>query len=396
METDTLRKCLLAVQGPLQFIAGLIALEWYGHVKHSSCDSEFVLLIYDLSVTAEVEGPLEKTIRMLSEVRRWKSVIFISGAEMSRMMRRRYSDSVEELRLTIGEQSFDEIAIMRNYSGAGSPLVLNAYPDTTRITYGDSFGLVGNESELSPRWSWSLQSAHIQLRVFARRMLFGGPKKFTFDVAVLTLPIDFSGSYLDSIPLLIPHRDFAVAIVNKCADQLSGLISYCHSLLDQAHDPYVFLLSTLSRSGLMSAEYEIDLYVKIIRQTTPRGSTVFLKPHPRGEMDILTSVMKRIGSEYSFRVINDPRFSRFPIELWKLMIEKCQIVAVYSTCCVNLSYLYGKEVILPLSESNIRQYVYPEWIASVIKGNTLNLESLNRLKEWDGQSPLWKAVEGRL
>jgi hypothetical protein len=102
--------------------------------------------------------------------------------------------------------------------------------------------------------------------------------------------------------------------------------------------------------------------------------------------------MKRIGSEYSFQVIDDSRFSRLPIELWRLLIEECRIVAVYSTCCLNLNYFYGKEVILPLNESNIRQYVYPKRIASVVKGNAMNLESLNRLKEWDGKSPVWRAA----
>lgn len=387
-----MRKCLLAVQGPLQFIAGLIALEWYGHVKHDSSDSEVVLLIYDLSVPTEVEKSLEEAILSLAAVRRWKSIVFVSAAEMSRMMRRRYPDSIDELRSAIGEPTFEEIAIMRDYSGAGSPLILNAYPDAVKITYGDSFGLVGNESELRFRWSWSLKSGRSLLKAIVRKVLLGSPKRFSFDAAVLTLPIDWSGSYLSEIQLLVPPRGFALAILKECGACLSELNSYCQILLDGAHDPYVILLSTLSDSQLMSSEDEIDLYVSLIRQTVPRGSTVFLKPHPRGEINVLTSVMKRIGSEYSFQVIDDSRFSRLPIELWRLLIEECRIVAVYSTCCLNLNYFYGKEVILPLNESNIRQYVYPKRIASVVKGNAMNLESLNRLKEWDGKSPVWRAA----
>jgi hypothetical protein len=353
-------------------------------------------VIYDLSVPTEVEKPLGETILSLAAVRRWKSIVFVSAAEMSRMMRRRYPDSVDELRSAIGEPTFDEIAIMRDYSGAGSPLILNAYPDATRITYGDSFGLVGNESELCFHWSWSLKSANIFLRAFVRKVLLGSPKRFPFDAAVLTLPIDWLGSYLDNIPLLVPDREFAMAILKECAECISGLNSYCNRLLEGANDPYVFLLSTFSAPGAMSAKSEIDLYVKIIRQTTPRGSTVFLKPHPRGTMHILTSVLKEIGPEYCVKVLDDPRFSRVPIELWMLLIEECRIVAVYSTCCANLSYFYGKEVILPLNEGSISHYVYSEWITSVTKGNTINLESLNRLKEWDRRSVLWKAPESKL
>jgi hypothetical protein len=57
-----LRKCLLAVQGPLQFIAGLIAMEWYGQVKHGSSESEAVLLLYDFYVSEQLEKSLEEVI----------------------------------------------------------------------------------------------------------------------------------------------------------------------------------------------------------------------------------------------------------------------------------------------------------------------------------------------
>jgi hypothetical protein len=146
----------------------------------------------------------------------------------------------------------------------------------------------------------------------------------------------------------------------------------------------------------MSIENEIALYISIIRQTAPRGSTIILKPHPRSNMTILATVVNAVEAEYRVKVIDYSQFSRIPIELWISMITECTIVAIYSTCCVNLSYLYGKEVILPLNESNIKQYVYPEWIESVTKGNTMNLESMNRLKEWDRKSVLWKATKRNL
>jgi len=391
-----MRKCLLAVQGPLQFMAGLIAMEWYGQVMHESSDSEVVLLMYDFLVPLEVEKHLEEAIRSLTGIRQWKKIIFISAMEMSRIMRRKYSESVHQLRSILGEPSFDEIFLMRDYAGAGSPLILNAYPDAAKITYGDSFGLVGNESELCFHWSWSLKSVNIYLMAFVRKVLFGGPKRFDFDTAVLTIPVDWSGSYLNDIPLLVPNREFALARLKECCAQLPRLSAYCNNLLEGAHNPCLFILSTLFQSGLMSIENEIALYISIIRQTAPRGSTIILKPHPRSNMTILATVVNAVEAEYRVKVIDYSQFSRIPIELWISMITECTIVAIYSTCCVNLSYLYGKEVILPLNESNIKQYVYPEWIESVTKGNTMNLESMNRLKEWDRKSVLWKATKRNL
>jgi hypothetical protein len=367
-------------------------MEWYGQAKNGSSESEVVLLLYDFMVPAELEKPFEEAIRSLASVRRWKSVIFISGNEMSRIMRRRYSESALQIASEIGEAYFDEIFIARDFGGAGNALILNAYSDATRITYGDSFGLVGNESEFIPRLSCVLEAARVHLRALVRRVLFGSPKKFAFDAAVLTLPIDWSGSYLDNLQLLVPSKEFALNIMKECSDELAGMNAYCNILLGGAHNPYLFLLSNLSASGVMSVQNEIEMYVKIIRQITPLGATVFVKPHPRVETHILTAVMREIEPDYSIRSIDEPEFSRIPIELWTLLIDACRIVAVFSTSCLNLRYFYGNNVVLPLDEKDIARYFFPEFTESIIKGNIMNLESMDNLKEWDAKSILWKAL----
>jgi hypothetical protein len=369
-------------------------MEWYGQVKHGSSESEAVLLLYDFYVSEQLEKSLEEVIRTIAGFRPWKRVICIDSKEMSQIMRRRYSNSVIQLRSAINEGSFDEIYIARDYGSIGTPLIINTYSDSTRITYGDSLGLVGNERELSPHWSWTLQSFDMYLRVFARKVIFGSPKRFAFDAAALTLPIDWSGSYLNNLQLLVPPKAFALNILKECSDRLAGLHAYSKRLLEGAHNPYLFLLSTLSASGVMSVQNEIEMYVKIIRKTTPLGATVLVKPHPRAESHILAAVVKETELDYSIKVIDDPEFSRIPIELWSLLIDACRIVAVFSTSCLNLSYFYGKDVVLPLDMEYIGRYCFPEWAEEIIKANRMNLESMDNLREWDGKSPLWKAPEG--
>jgi hypothetical protein len=141
----------------------------------------------------------------------------------------------------------------------------------------------------------------------------------------------------------------------------------------------------------MSVQNEIEMYVKIIRKTTPLGATVLVKPHPRGEPHILAAVVKETELYYSIKVIDAPEFSRTPIELWTLLIDACRIVAVFSTSSLNLRYLYGKDVVLPLDMEYIDRYCFPEWAEEIIKGNTMNLESMDSLRKWDGKSPLWEA-----
>jgi hypothetical protein len=371
-------------------------MEWYGQVKHDSSESEVVLLLYDFLVPAELEKPLEETIRRLAGIRRWKSVVFIGGKEMSRIMRRKYSKSVHEIVSAIGEASFDEIFIARDFVGAGSALILNAYPDATRIIYGDGLGLVGYESDFFHRGIWSLTAMRSNFRAFCRRAVLGGPKRFKFDAAVLTIPIDWSGSYLWEMPLLVPDRVYSISVLKECIDRLPDLQSYCTGLVEESHDPHLFLLSTLSGAGLMSVKNEIDLYVEIVRQAAPTGSTIFLKTHPRCQEHILASVLKELEPEYRVKVIDDPQFSRIPIELWVPLVTKCRIVTVLSSSCILLSYFYGKETVFSLNESNIGRRFSPEWISYVTKLSTINRESSRGLKEWDGKSPLWRGPESVL
>jgi len=386
----SVRKCLLVVQGPLQIVAGLIALEWYGRVKYGSPKAEIVLLLQDFLVDDEIEKPLEQTIKSLSGVRQWKKVLFIGRHEMSRLLKRRYTNSVRKIRAVIGEDYFDEVYVARSTGGVGNALVLNAYPNATRIIYGDSFGYVGYEEDLSPQTSWSVKNVRSHLKSFVRQVLFGGPVKLDFNAAVLTLPVDWSGSYLRNIPLLIPEKDHATKILQEYSEQLAGLAEYCNDLLYESSDPYLFLLSNLSAAGMMSVENEIAFYVESIKQVASSGITILLKPHPRGQAYITTTIVKTLASEYSIRVVDDPRFSRVPIELWRPLINRCRIATVLSSSCTYLKYFYQIEVVVPLDASNIVKYMNPAWIPYVTKVSTVLLESLGRLREWDGRSLLWK------
>jgi len=146
----------------------------------------------------------------------------------------------------------------------------------------------------------------------------------------------------------------------------------------------------------MSIDNEINLYVNLIREVTPMGSSILLKPHPRCCIHILEAVQKAIGSEYNITVIENPRFSRIPIELWSDLVIRCTIATFASVSGVYLNYFYGAKVIYLLNADTIARYFYPEWIRYVTKINTVLLESMDRLNEWDCKSPLWKASESML
>lgn len=384
-----MRKCLLAVQGPLQFLAGLIAMEWYWQVNHKSADAETALLLYDFLCPPDQEQLLVDTIMRLTEVRKWDKTLFISGQEMRKISRQNCSQSVKDLRKMIGLDGFDEIYIARDYCGFGSSLILNSYKQAARITYGDSFGLVGNEAEFELRW-WDLRSALPNAKTLLRGLLYGKPVRLGFDAAVLSLPIDWSGSYLEDIPLLVPRREHVLNIIERVCSRLPDLTNYCDSLLEGESNSYLFLLSNLSASGTMSRENEVTLYIDVVRQIAPKGSSIILKDHPRSGPYVLNSVISSIKADYRIKVIDDVHLSRIPVELWTPLISSCSVVPIYSTSAININYFYDKDVILPLDDARIKKYFFHDKIAAITKGHRAIFESVNNLKKWDGNSPLWK------
>ena len=65
-----MKKRLLAVQGPLQFIAGYIAMKWYENIKWGSENSESVLLMYDFLMPENIEPEFVNVITKLASLQK--------------------------------------------------------------------------------------------------------------------------------------------------------------------------------------------------------------------------------------------------------------------------------------------------------------------------------------
>lgn len=390
-----MKKRLLTVQGPIQFIAAYIAMEWFSKIKHCSSCSETVLLMFDFLMPENLEQDLVQIITRLAALQKWTSIVFISSADMSALMKGKYSTRIEKLHQILGESAFDEIYLSRDFCSHGSPLILNAYPDATRITYGDSLGVVGN-FPVRDKFNWSspVRSLLSKCKASLLGLINGRPKKYLFDFAVLILPLDWSGSYLDEVPLLVPEKDFIISACEAISSNLDDLNAYCEFLLKDTkpENNYLVLLSNLSLSDLMSQRNEIALYLDIIRHVIKKDSTVFLKAHPRGSSEILNSIVECLKCEYKIKIIDDDNLSKLPIELWGKLIEKCTIVPIFSTSAINMKYISNKEVLLPLNDLLIKDFFYKDQIHRMIKSNESIQQSILALESWDGRSVLWKGV----
>ena len=391
-----MKKRLLTVQGPIQFLAAYIAMEWYSRTYHCSLIAKTVLLIFDLLVPKDLEQDMAQVTTKLASVQEWASIVFISSAEMSALMNGKYSIRIKKLHKIIGESEFDEIYLSRDFCSHGSPLILNAYPDATRITYGDSLGVVGNVPVRDYfNWGMPIKEMLSKSKAFILDLINGRPKKYLFDFAVLVLPLDFSGSYLENIELLVPDKEFVVGIYKKICANLDELNDYCNNLIKDtvASNNYLVLLSNLSLSQLMSQENEIIMCKEIIRTTIKSGSKLFIKAHPRAPTEVIASIVDGLKSEYKLTIIDNDGLSKMPIELWGELIEKCTIVPIFSTSAINMKYISNKEVILPLNDRLIKKYFYNDQVDDIIMSNQSIKQSIISLESWDGKSVLWKALK---
>lgn len=387
-----IKKRLLAVQGPQQFIAGFIAMTWYAQQKSPEQDYFSVLLMYDFLMPAHLEPEFVRIITELASVIEWQKVVFVSGSEMRDTMRGRYSGSTENLRGLLREDSFDEIHIGRDFCGDGSPLLLNAYPESTRLLYGDSFGLVGNEAVCDTfDWRHPVRAAASACKEYLSARFNGTHRKLAFDAAVLTLPLDWSGQYLDALPLMVPARDFVCAKIKQFSEVLPALNAYEDSLISPGCVSFLFLLSNLSASGYMDEQSEIDLYFETIVELAPSEAQIIIKSHPRAHEKITTQLVDRIAGRYTnIKIINDSSLSRLPIELWVKLLQHSTIVPIFSTSAINLKYFYGQNVVSPLTSVVMEKYCYPNRLDAFKKAYKVISQSVHNLDGWDNKSVLWK------
>jgi len=378
---------LLTVQGPLQFLTGYIAYRWQ---RPPAPDVEDILLLYDFFVAPEIEARIAEAVRELAAAAPWVRIVQIDGADMSALMRTRYSRSIRRIRSRIGVAHFDEIYLSRDYLGHGSPLLLNAYPEARKVVYGDSFGLMGQKESVAAIEAPANWRDRLKLAV--RRRLFGEPCTIAVDDAVLSLPIDMTGRALDGIPLSVPSREHVVACLEQIYRAQPELRAYCESLREQGRSgaSHLYLLSNLTASGLSEAKQEVDLYLEVIRATSPSGGTVYIKPHPRSAFEMLQTLARELANSYDVIVVDDARFARMPVELWIDLMRHCEVVAIFSTSSINLKYLFNKNVILAMTDARIARYIKPLAQSHITLLHQIMSEAIANLDNWDGQSVLWQ------
>lgn len=405
------RLCLVGVQGPLQLCAGLIAMEWYGLIKRGSAEAEAVLLLYDFLVAPEQEGPIVEAIMQIASAIKWQKIVFIGGEEMNEINLTDRGARITKLKNKIGTYDFDEIFLARNYIGMGSTLILNSYPKATRVAYGDGFGLVGTQI-FTEVFSSNIANLFGRFVRVGKKVLFGqmsvtgiynriqGVVKrklnievlplLPFDAAVLVLPIDYSGVYLDHIPLYVPSREHLLNVLDRINIWMPELNEYCLDLIKNiTGDCYLYLFISPTESGCTSLSNEVAMYLETIRENSPRGTTIFIKLHPRKPVTFANYLLADLKDDYNTIIINQRKFKSIPVEFWIPLIMRCKIVS-FSSSSLSLKYIYNKNVITGFSVDRIRKYFFKKSWVIFEDDYYLWREAVEALKTWDGKSILWR------
>jgi len=383
------KKGLICVQGSVQFIAGYIAYRWCEE-KIWFEKNDITLLIYDTCVSVDNEILFKNTIKKIADIVNIQKIIFINQLDSRKLSKNCYVKSISKLRLIIGEESFDYLFLARDYGTFLTKLIPNAYPKSLKIEYGDSFGLVGNKKDIELSLLQIFKKPVSYLKGVLKKIVYSQyHKSFPFELSVLTMPLVWDTKYLRNKKLIIPDMKFVKKVFSQISNEMIQLNNYCTRFINNTDKCNVYLLSNFHNSGFCTFENEIKLYEQIILETALIGQRIILKNHPRGSNKMLIQLKEKLDKNFEVQLVKDYRYRFIPIELWGIIMDKCEIFPIYSTSSISLKYLFSKSVVLTLDIEKINKYIYPDKREGISDGvNMMNI-AIKKLKDWDFDSPLW-------
>jgi tetratricopeptide (TPR) repeat protein len=284
--------------------------------------------------------------------------------------------AIERFRRVLGNEAdaFTEVYFSHLVGGHAAQLCLRAFPQASRVTYGESMGLMEDKDYVLASITgagWDESTQHLRRR----------PEPDATK-AVLILPADQTGDCLQGKELFVVPRDLALQVIADFQITSPELGAYSRELLRQASGPkFLFIAANLSDIGIVSPEGERDLYVEMIESCAPSGASILIKAHPLSTfpIDILTA--EKLRSRYDVHIVS-PEFNRYPMELWSDLLRECEVISL-SYCSISLEYLFEKPVHYPLNIDIIKKYIDERAWNRWRDGDEFFRQQRQMLKTWD-------------
>jgi hypothetical protein len=383
------------VHSPLNLLAAVAA---FRTLDHGSL-VRITLAICWPGVSREILKELTKVVRkILSEMPETITLIEFSDHDLAEL-------GPTTLTSEMNCQYVDQIYYPHDISG---PLYINfccAYPDAERVCYGDALGNVyerhvhlglissgTDQGAITDNSSGCLRSLFRRVRNYVcsdKNPVADNVVHFPPHKAVLVLPVDQSGHFLDGVELVVCKKETIQQVIKEAAFACHELESYLSALCDlyRGRECYLLLTENHAESGLIDFRSEIDMYVEAITGCCSSGSVVFLKSHPGETLPRNAALAEALTDQFEI-VELDSQFKRYPIELWYQLIYTCHIICM-SYPILSLKFLYGVDVIQPMDDLFIERWFPKRAWVSYKNSVSLYREPLLRLDSWDQTSVLW-------
>ena len=207
--------------------------------------------------------------------------------------------------------------------------------------------------------------------------------------AALIFPVDESGELLANIPWEVVPRTLALQLLSELTSRCAEFRDYENSLLAGRENARKFVLVTEcnAEGQFLTFERDIDMYCSIIERNCPPGSTIIVKPHPAERLPRHEAIRARLGDRYEL-IEFDPRFKRYPIEFAARLARECVPIAT-SYPCLSLPYLYGVNIIQPMTNAFIEEWYAPKIWEFLRRSRAMMDEPRKRLVDWNGKNLLW-------
>jgi hypothetical protein len=361
------------------------AVRWYGIREQCGAGAEVTLLIHMPGFEADRLEAIAPLIQNQALSQGWRDVRLITESQMVAIVGPAGSHddpgAIDRFRRFLGKDAagYTEVYFSHLVCGHAAPLCLRAFPAATRITYGESMGLMEDKDYVLASTTgagWDEATAHL------RRSPEPDATK-----AVLILPADQTGDCLVGKDLLVVPRTLALQVIADFQVALADLGTYSRELLARAAGrPFVFIAANLSDVGIISPERESDMYVELIEKCAPPGSSIFIKAHPLSVYPIEELTAVKLRSQYDVHCIS-PEYKRYPMEIWADLLARSEVIAL-SYCAVSLEYLFGIRVHYPFDFDTIKRYIDERAWNRLRDGDEFNRQQREHLKSWDGQGVL--------
>jgi hypothetical protein len=212
----------------------------------------------------------------------------------------------------------------------------------------------------------------------ARRwsILLGGYKYAEARYAILIVPSDPGGDFLNKKILIVPARKDILKLADELKYKNIKITSQYESLIQTRVDAkqVLLLMGNFYETKMMSFNQELALYYEVISKYANRDYSIIVKAHPSSNVNKIISLSNMLKESFlKFEVIQP---ASLPIELILNQDNQIPIISL-SYSSVVLRYMYKLNIFHVLDDYLIDKFFKKEFKMWTKLNNDLYLNQLN-------------------